>query len=149
LEYLTELQGSFTQYKLQYVTQFTNVYSLRIYELLAQWQGRGTREVGVDELRNKLQLGDQYPKAYDLKRFVIDRALADINKHSNLRVSYGQRKSGRNVVAFQFKFEQKDGMQNTRKQLDKSGTKKTIEKHARVGESYQEAETRLRKKGIL
>jgi len=149
LEYLTELQGSFTQYKLQYVTQFTNVYSLRIYELLAQWQGRGTREVGVDELRNKLQLGDQYPKAYDLKRFVIDRALADINKHSNLRVSYGQRKNGRNVVAFQFKFEQKDGMQNTRKQLDKAGTKRVIEKHARVGESYQEAEVRLRKKGIL
>jgi len=149
LEYLTELQGSFTQYKLQYVTQFTSVYSLRIYELLAQWQGRGTREVGVDELRNKLQLGDQYPKAYDLKRFVIDRALADINKHSNLRVSYGQRKNGRNVVAFQFKFEQKDAMQNTRKKLDKAGTKRAIEKHARVGESYQEAEVRLRKKGIL
>lgn len=149
LEYMTELQGSFTQYKLQYVAQFTNVYSLRIYELLAQWQGRGTREVGVDELRDKLQLGDQYPKAYDLKRFVIDRALADINKHSNLRVTYGQRKNGRNVVAFQFKFEQKDGMQNSTKRLDKADIKRAIEKHAKVGESYQEAEARLRKKGVI
>ena len=148
LEYLTELQGSFTQYKLQYVAQFTNVYSLRIYELLAQWQGRGTREVGVEELREKLQLGEQYPKAYDLKRFVIDKALADINKHSNLQVSYGQRKNGRNVVAFQFKFEQKEGAQPN-KRLGKEGIKKMIEKHARVGESYQEAETRLRKEGIL
>jgi plasmid replication initiation protein len=149
LEYLTQLEGSFTQYKLRYVARFTNVHSIRVYELLAQWKGRGTREIGVDELREKLQLGEQYPKAYDLKRYVIDRALEDINKHSNLSVSYGQRKSGRDVVAFQFKFEQKEGTQDKPNSLGKANIKQIIEKHARVGESYESAEARLRKESIL
>lgn len=148
LEYLSGLQGSFTQYKLHYVAQFTNVYSIRIYELLAQWQGRGTREIGLEELREKLQLGEQYLKTYDLKRFVIDRAVADINKYSNLTVEYGQRKNGRNVVAFQFKFSQKGGVQDSKK-LTKANIKKIIDDNARVGESYPEAEARLRKKGMI
>jgi plasmid replication initiation protein len=148
LEYLSGLQGSFTQYKLQYVAKFTNVYSVRIYELLAQWQGRGSREIGVDELREKLQLGNQYPNTYDFKRHVVDRAVADINKHSNLTVEYGQRKSGRSVVAFQFKFKQKDAAQNS-KRLSKDGIKAVIEQHARVGESYPAAEARLRRDGVI
>ncbi len=149
LNYLTDLKGSFTQYKIQYVAKFTNVHSIRIYELLAQWQGRGNREISVDELREKLQLGEQYPKIYDLKRYVIDKALADINTHSNINVACGERKLGRQTLAFQFKFKQKDGMKDKPKQLGKSNKKQLIEKHARVGESYESAEARLRKEGVL
>ena len=63
----------------------------------------------------KLKLGKAYERIGNIKDKVIKPALADINKHSNLNVAFGQRKAGRRVTHFQFVITQKPGMQETPK----------------------------------
>jgi hypothetical protein len=104
LPYLTELSAQFTKYRLKAVAKMDSAYAVRMYELLAQWQSVGRREVAVDWLRNAFQLGDKYPAMKDLKKRVIDVALAQINEHSDLTASYVQRKTGRNVTHLIFTF---------------------------------------------
>ena len=54
IPYLTQLEGAYTSYRLQYVAPMTSVYAIRLYELLIQWQMKGEREVRIDCLRNSL-----------------------------------------------------------------------------------------------
>jgi plasmid replication initiation protein len=152
VKYLTQLKGAFTQYKLEYVTHFKSSHSIRIYELLVQWMSSGEREIRVEELRDKLALGDKYPAIKDLKKRVLDPAVADIRKYSNIWVTYGQRKTGRTVTSFQFKFRLKesDGTSGQKKmathepakinQLKKGSTTK-----ARPGESMAEYLVRMKR----
>lgn len=154
LQYLTKLERQFTKYKLKDVAKFTNCYSLRVYELLAQWQGRGTREIKVRELREMLCLENKYLLMAEFKRNVIKKAVDDINKHSNLTVRVGTRKVGREIVSFQFEFvtdvvssdnNQKITNKTTKEKSYFGLTTSEIEKQARVGESYFEAGKRLSK----
>jgi plasmid replication initiation protein len=107
IPYLSEITKCFTKYKLNDVKDFKCIYSLRLYELFAQYQGIGTREITVDELRRLFDLGDKYIGFASLKRSVVDKAIKEINQHSNLTVTCGLRKAGARVVAFQFEFETK------------------------------------------
>ena len=81
-----------------------------------QWSSAGEREIEVEWLKKQFQVRDKYSRLGDLKRRVIEPAIAEINEHSNLWVKYGQRKSGRTVTHFQFQFGVKD-QEKQRKQL--------------------------------
>jgi plasmid replication initiation protein len=136
LRYLSNLKSEFTQYKLQYVSKFRSSYSIRIYELLVQWLSEGEREIKVTELRETLDLGDAYPSVTELKRNVIEPALRDINEFSNLRVEYGQKKRGRRIDAFQFRFSVRRQQQ---KALSKQGAKGGFDgSDARPGETWEQ-----------
>jgi plasmid replication initiation protein len=65
-----------------------------------QWHFAGEREIEVEWLKNQFQVNDKYGWIGDLKKRVIDPAIEEINKHSNLWVTYGQRKVGRTVTYF-------------------------------------------------
>ena len=137
LGYLTQLKGTFTQYKLEYVAQFRNIYSIRIYELLIQWLSTGTREINIDELREKLVLGNKYASIKDMKKYVIDAAVNDIRKYSNIWVEYGQRKNGRKVVAFQFRFHLKDKNETEARQLKRNKMTDTATSNKTKKSQYQ------------
>ena len=107
IPYLSEITERFTKYRLNDVKDFKCIYSLRLYELFAQYQAIGSREIEVDELRRLFELEDKYPSFGELKRSVIDKALYEINLHSNMNVTCGFRKRGRKVLALQFAFETK------------------------------------------
>jgi plasmid replication initiation protein len=108
LPYLTELSTQFTKYRLKAVAKMDSAYAIRLYELLMQWQGVGKREVSLDWLRDTFQLGDKYPAMKDLKKWVIEPAVSQINEHSDLSASYTQRKTGRNVTHLTFTFAPKE-----------------------------------------
>jgi len=107
IPYLSEITERFTKYKLNDVKDFKCIYSLRLYELFCQFQSFGYRELEIDELRQLLDLGDKYTLYGELRRCVIDKAITEINLHSNLIVTYGERRRGRKVKALQFGFETK------------------------------------------
>lgn len=102
--YLSQLTEQFTGYALSDVAKMTSAHAIRLYELLAQWRGAGEREVSVGWLRDALQLEDRYPLMADLRRWVIEPAVAQINEHSPLAVVWEQRKTGRKVTHIHFKF---------------------------------------------
>jgi plasmid replication initiation protein len=140
LPYLSALSEQFTKYQLKSVAKMSSAYAIRLYELLAQWQDQGKREVEVEWLRAALQLGDKYTAIKDLKRRVIEPAVAQVNQHSDLKVSYAQRKTGRSVTHFRFSFALKPA-----KPAAPGGrlSREHIEQHAQPGESWEEARRRL------
>lgn len=102
IPYITTLERDFTKYKLEKIADLSSPYAIRLYELLMQWKNVGTREVEIAWLKKIFMLEDKYQSIKDLKRRVIDSAVAQINKHTNLTVSYEQRKTGRVVSHFIF-----------------------------------------------
>ena len=150
IPYLSSLSKEFTKYKLKHVARFESIYSIRLYELLVQWSSMGEREIEVEWLKKQFQVADKYKRLGDLKKRVIEPAVAEINEHSNLWVKFGQRKSGRTITHFQFEF----GMKGEEKKPKKLANEKhymgiaqsVIEKEARPGESYMSTAARLKAK---
>lgn len=90
--YLLQLQSYFTQYENKNIQQFKCVHSLRFYEFLKQKQnlGKGKEfyiELTLDEIRSMFCFSDtEYKKSNDLKRFVIEPALKEINHQTDLSI---------------------------------------------------------------
>jgi len=140
IPYLSQLSREFTKYKLKHVARFESVYSIRLYELLVQWNSAGEREIEVEWLKRQFQVDEKYDRVVDLKKRVIDPAVEEINQHSNIWVKYGQRKSGRTITHFQFQFGLKDKPQNLEK---KHLSEEEINRQARPGESRATVIARL------
>lgn len=96
--YISRLEKEFTYYRLEKIGAMTSAHAVRLYELLFQHLGIGNREIEIARLRDILQLEGQYTAIKDLKLRVIDVAVTQINEHSDIKVSYMQRKTGRNVT---------------------------------------------------
>jgi plasmid replication initiation protein len=149
LPYLSELKGQFTRYKLEHIGNMTSIYAIRLYELLMQWKTTGVREVQIDWLKRQFEIEDLYPDMCDLKKRVLDPAVKDINTHSNLQVSWTQRKTGRRVTHLTFTFAEKVPAEP--KTAPKPKEKKImgvseadIKKQAKAGESWEQAAARIK-----
>lgn len=147
--YITMLEREFTSYRLAAISNVTSAYAIRMYELLIQWGNTGSREVELSWLKQTLAVENSYDAIKDLKKRVIDVAVDQINQHSDLALSYTQRKTGRTVTHLIFSFSKKTQAlkQPKTRQLAGAGgmSKKEIERLARPGETYEEAEERIRK----
>ena len=120
---ISRLEEQFTKYYLDQVANCKSKYSIRLYELLIKWISVGTtKKYELSELRAKLGLSDTEYKTMSLfKANVIDKAVNEINKKTDLRVSYEQFKQGRTITHILFKMKQKQKPQPkvlTEKQLD-------------------------------
>jgi len=105
LPFLTGLTEQFTRYQLSDVARMTSAHAVRLFELLAQYGSVGQREISLEELRDWFQLGaDTYPALKDLKRRVIEPAVAQVNDCSPILVTWSQRKTGRKVTHLKFDF---------------------------------------------
>jgi len=107
IPYLCQLKGSFTRYELKHIGNMTSTYGIRLYELLMQWKNKGSREVEIEWLKRQFELDKNYDRMYDLKKYVIEPAVKDINTHSNFSVQWEQRKTGRKVTHLIFTFAEK------------------------------------------
>ena len=106
--YLFSIESNFTSYPLKNTLLFKGSYSHRIYEFLRQWLSFGNKEFSIDELKDRLELDNEYERIDNLKQRVIDPALEEINQHSDIWVKYSQRKTGRKVTHFLFTFGKKE-----------------------------------------
>lgn len=93
----------YTKYLLENITKCDSIYSMRIYELLKQYQKIGERVIEVQELREMLGIQKKEYKLYaDLKRRVLEQAKKEINEKTDIRMDYEELKQGRKVVAIKF-----------------------------------------------
>lgn len=150
IPYLSELQGQFTFYLLENISGMTSIYAIRLYELLMQWKTTGTREIEIDWLKKQFEIENGYERMFDLKKYVIDPAVKDINTHSNYQVAWEQRKTGRRVTHLIFTFAEKQPepqppRPKVKGKLINGVVKSEIEAKARVGESYETAAERIKK----
>jgi plasmid replication initiation protein len=106
--YLTLLHQQFTSYELKQVSQLKTAYAIRFYEILIQFIKTGERYITLKRLKELLELSDQYPRFYDLKRYVITPSILDINRTTNLTVEWDVIKKGRTITGLMFVFQSTD-----------------------------------------
>jgi plasmid replication initiation protein len=108
IKYITRLEAEFTSYQLEKVGHMTSAHAVRIYELLAQHREIGSRTVNLAWLRGTLQIeAGEYKLTADFIKRIVDPSVEQINKHSDLTVSYKPVKTGRAITDFAFKIKQK------------------------------------------
>ena len=93
----------YTKYQLKNIMQFKSTYSFRLYELLKQYEGIGSRLISVADLRIGLDIEkEQYPKYSNLKQKVINVAQNEINSKTDIAFDYEEIKTGRKVTSIKF-----------------------------------------------
>ena len=102
--HLTFLKQEFTAYRIQQIGHLSSIYAVRIYELLIQFKGSYIKFITVDELRNILGLTTEHKLFADFKIKVLDIAMEQINKHTDMCVKYELAKTGRKYTDITFKF---------------------------------------------
>jgi plasmid replication initiation protein len=137
IKYITRLEAEFTSYQLEKVGNMTSSYAVRIYELLSQHREIGHRTLNLAWLRETLGIEPgEYKLTADFKKWVIEIAVAQINKHSDLTVSYKSQKTGRAITDFSFKIKSKDAKkkntsllndQELREKLELNGQQRILE----------------------
>ncbi|MEA3314859.1 MAG: replication initiation protein [Campylobacterota bacterium] len=107
--YLLQLQKEFKYYELYYITNMNSGYSIRIYEMLKQYQGIGKRKFLLTEMHDILQTPMTFKKEYSNFRVrVLEMAEKEINKYSDIKVSFTPIKRGRAVYEIEFNIERND-----------------------------------------
>jgi plasmid replication initiation protein len=102
-KYLLDLKEFFTKYYLKNAIKLNSAYSIRIYELLKQYERISERKFSVDHLKYVLGIQDSKYKLYgDFKRYVINPAQKDIKKNSDISFNYKEIKEGHKVAELLF-----------------------------------------------
>jgi plasmid replication initiation protein len=144
---ITRLDTDFLKYEIKQIVNLSSSYSIRMYELLAQYKTIGERSFFLSELREILQLGDKHSAYGQLKLKVLIPSIDEINSKTDLSVWFEEEKIGRKITCLNFKIEQK-------KPARTSGARKKItraeaERMANVGESWAELLARIGKDYIV
>ena len=107
---ISRLEEQFTRYYLDQVSNFKSKYSIRLYEVIMKWRSRGiTQLYEIEKLRMTLGVDqDKYRTMSLFKTNVLDRALEEINFHTDLNVTYEQFKNGRTITHLQFTMQAKN-----------------------------------------
>ena len=101
--YLLQLKEFFTKIPLKYTYVLKSRYSIRLYELLKQYEGTGIRIDSVPDLREMLGVDqNEYTDWRNFERVVIKKAVEEINAKTDLDVSYRKRKIGRKITHIEF-----------------------------------------------
>jgi plasmid replication initiation protein len=97
----------YLQYILKYSLNLKSKHSFLLYNYLLCNRFRGTWNVPLDELRLsvfRLNLIENptYDKYKYFKRDVLDKALSEVNKHTDIEFKYSPKKRGKYVVNIEF-----------------------------------------------
>jgi hypothetical protein len=106
--YLLEAQKKFLKYKLENILSLRSGYSIRIYEILKDWLelnkrygNKAEKIISIDEFRNMLEIPHSY-RYNDIKRFVLNKAQEELAKHTDIKFTYEEIKTGRRVTHLKF-----------------------------------------------
>jgi plasmid replication initiation protein len=108
-KHLLDLKEQYLTYDVRNILKLTSVHSIRIYELLKQYEGmigqRGfiKRKFEIEELKNTLGISkDEYEMYGHFKNKVILKAQKDLLEETDIRFDIEEEKSSRKVVAVIF-----------------------------------------------
>ena len=106
-KYLLNLDRNFTSFNLGFVAKFKGKYSFRVYEYLHSYLGLGKlilkREDALKILGNSC-----YRHIADFDRFVLKKAVDEINEYSDIIVEYYRRIERKTITHYFFKIRRKD-----------------------------------------
>lgn len=122
LEMLTvfDKDNLYTKYQREYIAHL-GAYGIVLFELIAScmFQKYKIKGYTIEYLREKFDCVNRYQKLPDFKKNVLDSAIKDIHEHTPYRISYTQKKKGREVseIIFSFKDTSKQKIKTDDKNL--------------------------------
>lgn len=99
---LTGKDGFYTGYSLQYVLPMSGQYAPRLYELLKSYQKNNRKWFFDIEKLKQLLSADDYKRWPDFRRRVLEPAVEEINKFTDIRIAWSTMTEGRKVTRVHF-----------------------------------------------
>lgn len=93
--FLLQLQTQFLMYDVRNILQLQSSYSVRIYELLKQYEKIGKRTFSIDNLKETLSVIDKYPLYANFKQRIIVKAQEDLAAFTDISFTFEEIKKGR------------------------------------------------------
>ncbi|MCP1386321.1 replication initiation protein [Runella salmonicolor] len=100
--HLLQLQTQFLMYDIKNILRLQSSFSIRIYELLKQYERIGKRKFTIEELKEILDISDKYPLYANFKQRVIIKAQEDLSEFTDIRFTFEEEKKGKAVYAIIF-----------------------------------------------
>jgi plasmid replication initiation protein len=101
--FFLQLKEKFTSYQLQNIIRLNSVYSIRIYELLKQYEKLRKRKLKISELRDLLGIEPTKYKQYGhFKSRILLAAQKEINNNTDIHFTFTEFKTGRKVTGIEF-----------------------------------------------
>jgi len=117
--YLLQLKGQFTKIGFADFLDLKSVYSIRIFELLAQYENLGKRYTDIQDLRSWLGISkEEYFFYANFKQRIIERAKTEINAKTEYEVDYTEVKESRKIIALEWTIKKKTHFEKS--QLEKA-----------------------------
>ena len=96
-------KGKYTKYYLENISRLRGIYSIRIYELLKQYQKIGYRKIKIDDLKYFLAIDmKKYGRYNDLKRKVIIPSQKELEEKTDIKFTFEDIKTGRKITHIKF-----------------------------------------------
>ena len=128
--YVLNLTANFTQYYFENIAKLKSSFSIRIYEMMKQYEKIGTRKIELINLRHFLNISDdKFIKYNDFKRKVILIAQKELKEKTDVYFEFQEIKQSRKIVEIKFLiFKNKNGSnkdKNETNDFEKKIDKKT------------------------
>ena len=128
--YLLELKKRFVKYNLKYILPLQSSYSIRIYQLLKEYEKLTKRTFTVQELQELLQVPKSLKVYADFKRKVLKVAEKELIEHSDIFFEFEEIKQGRRVNEILFRI--KPNRANTQEEKDHLSSKQDFISYIRT-----------------
>ncbi len=106
--YLIDIQGRMILGDVRHLLPMKSSYSKRVYLLLKEYKNFGVRKFDIEELMDILKVPKSLLRYSQFKQKVLDRAEQDINKYTDLKVSFDEKKVRRKVTEITFHIKKND-----------------------------------------
>lgn len=101
--FLLELQQRYLVYDIRNILSLTSIYTIRLFELLKQYQKIGKRRFEVDELKLLLSIEpNEYILYGHFKDRIIKRAQKDLYEHTDIYFEFKEEAEKKRVYAMTF-----------------------------------------------
>ena len=104
MPYLAQVKSKFVLYNLKEISNFGSLYTTRLYELLQEFKDTGFVIKSIEQLRDYFAVGSKHALYKDFKRYTFAHAVAEINHHYDIDLTFEEVKNGRKVIAIKFIF---------------------------------------------
>lgn len=111
--YLLQLKRTFLSYDIRNVLKISSVYSVRIYELLKQYERIGCREFDIETLKIILGVSDKYKLYGHFKSRIIIKAQEDLEQYTDICFDFSEIKKGRRVTDLFFEIKKNKRAEET------------------------------------
>lgn len=100
--FLLELKARYLVYDIRNILSLTSIYSVRLFELLKQYQKIGKRKFAVDELKSLLSIEPNEYQLYGHFKGVLKRAEKDLEKFTDIYFKLEEEIFKKKVISITF-----------------------------------------------